>query len=370
MRHGNSSFDWAGLAASVKEWGCALGFDAIGISATELGEAEARLLSWLSQGRHGRMDYMARHGGLRARPQELVPGTLSIVTARMNYWPSARDAERTLADGTLAYVSRYALGRDYHKVIRSRLNRLARRIQEHIGNFAFRVFADSAPVMEVELAVRSGLGWRGKHTLLLDRAAGSWFFLGEIYTDLPLPADAPASEHCGTCQRCIDVCPTGAITAPFELDARLCISYLSIEHDGPIPMELRPLIGNRTYGCDDCQLFCPWNRKVPASGEPDFRPRNRLDAATLLDLFAWSEEEFDHRLRGSPIRRIGHARWLRNLAVCLGNAPPSPAIVEALRSRLNHASALVQEHVRWALDRQSEVASINGEAPGAPPAKG
>jgi epoxyqueuosine reductase len=368
MEHLDSSADWAGLAAGVKAWGQTLGFDAIGIAGTDLGEAEARLLSWLAQGRHGRMDYMARHGNLRARPQALVPGTLSVITARMNYWPDARDAAATLADATLAYVSRYALGRDYHKIMRSRLQRLAERIREDIGEFAFRAFADSAPVMEVELAARSGLGWRGKHTLLLDRAAGSWFFLGEIYTNLPLPPDAPVPEHCGTCARCIDVCPTGAIVAPYRLDARLCISYLTIEHDGPIPPELRPLIGNRIYGCDDCQLFCPWNRSAPVSGEADFRPRNRLDAASLLELFAWSEEEFERRLQGSPIRRIGHVRWLRNLAVCLGNAPPDPAIVRALQSRLDHPSELVREHVAWALERQTGPAAVSGEAAAAPPA--
>jgi epoxyqueuosine reductase len=360
----------AALAAQVKDWGRELGFQKTGIAGVALPEDERRLLDWLEAGRHGRMDYMSRHGAMRARPPELVPGTLRVITARMDYWPQAADPAAVLADPALAYVSRYALGRDYHKVMRSRLQRLAGRIQEQAGDFGFRVFADSAPVMEVELAARSGLGWRGKHTLLLDRAAGSWFFLGEIYTDLPLPADAAAPEHCGTCRRCIDVCPTGAIVAPYQLDARRCISYLTIEHDGPIPPELRPLIGNRIYGCDDCQLFCPWNRDAPVSTEPDFRPRNGLDCASLLELFAWSEEEFEHRLLGSPIRRIGHVRWLRNLAICLGNAPASVEIAQALRIRLDHPSALVREHVGWALERQTGTGPLSGRAPEAPPARG
>jgi epoxyqueuosine reductase len=298
------------------------------------------------------MDYMARHGLARARPAELVPGTVSVITVRMNYLPpEARDAWSVLADGSKAYVSRYALGRDYHKVLRGRLQQLADRIAAVAGPFGHRVFTDSAPVMEVELARKSGLGWRGKHTLLLDRAAGSWFFLGEIYVDLALPPDSPVSEHCGTCARCIDVCPTQAIVAPYRLDARRCISYLTIEHPGSIPEEFRPLLGNRVYGCDDCQLACPWNKYARPAGLPDFAVRHGLDAASLVELFHWTAEEFDTRMQGSAIRRIGHERWLRNLAVGLGNAPSSAGVIGALEARRNDASELVREHVSWALAR-------------------
>lgn len=309
-------------------------------------------MAWLDAGFHGEMDYMARHGTRRARPAEFVAGTLSVITVRLDYLPPAADALDNLADPSRAYVSRYALGRDYHKIMRSRLTRLAERIEQEIGPFRHRACADSAPLMEVELARLAGVGWRGKHTLLLTRS-GSWFFLGELLTDLPLPADASATEHCGTCQTCLNVCPTGAIVAPYRLDARRCISYLTIEHPGPIPEELRPLMGNRIYGCDDCQLFCPWNRHAHPTREDDFLPRNGLDRATLLELFAWSEEDFLQRLAGSPIRRIGHERWLRNLAVALGNAPPGADIVAALRNRLQHPSALVRQHVEWALARQT-----------------
>jgi len=300
------------------------------------------------------MDYMARHGARRARPADLAPGTLSVISARLDYMPGqARDSWEVLGDGARAFVSRYALGRDYHKVLRSKLQRLVDRIAAGIGPFPHRVFADSAPVLEVALAAKAGLGWRGKHTLLLTREAGSYFFLGEIYTGLALPADGPASEHCGSCAKCIAVCPTQAIVAPYQLDARRCISYLTIELKGSIPVELRPLIGNRVYGCDDCQLVCPWNRFAQASAENDFAVRNGLDEAMLIDLIAWSEAEFDARLAGSAIRRIGHERWLRNLAVGLGNAPPSPAARAALLARADHPSALVREHVAWALARQS-----------------
>jgi epoxyqueuosine reductase len=311
------------------------------------------LLRWLDAGRHGAMDYMARHGTRRSRPGELVPGTVRVISARIDYWPEhARDAHDVLADPERAYVARYATGRDYHKVLRGKLQSLADRIRERVGHFGYRVFTDSAPVMEVALAAKAGLGWRGKHTLLLSRERGSWFFLGEIYTDLPLPVSAPASAHCGTCSKCIDVCPTQAIVAPYELDARRCISYLTIELDGPIPESLRPLIGNRVYGCDDCQLVCPWNRYAQFTAEPDFAVRNGLDDVSLVELFAWSESQFETRLRGSPIRRIGYARWLRNIAVGLGNAPWSEQAEAALRARMNDPSPLVREHVAWALARQ------------------
>jgi epoxyqueuosine reductase len=341
--------DLAPLVAAIKAWGRELGFDAVGIADADLGAAEARLAEWLARGFHGEMDYMARHGAKRARPAELVPGTKRVITVRMDYLPDAADAEAVLGDRTKAYVSRYALGRDYHKVLRTRLQRLADRIAAEVGEFGYRVFTDSAPVMEVELAARAGLGWRGKHTLVLTREAGSYFFLGEIYTDLPLPADVPASEHCGACTRCIDVCPTGAIVAPYRLDARRCISYLTIELKGSIPVPLRALIGNRVYGCDDCQLVCPWNKYARPTGEPDFRVRHGLDALELAELFGWSEGSFRERLAGSAIRRIGYERWSRNLAVGLGNAPTGERVVAALRARAADPSALVREHVTWAL---------------------
>jgi epoxyqueuosine reductase len=341
-----------GIEERVKQWGREIGFDAIAIAGTDLAAEEARLLEWLDRGWHGEMDYMARHGARRARPAELVPGTVSVITARLNYQQAgARDSWETLADPDSAFVSRYALGRDYHKVMRARLQRLADRMVAELGPFHYRVFTDSAPVMEVSLAQRSGLGWRGKHTLLLARDAGSLFFLGELFVSLDLARDAATPEHCGTCSRCIEVCPTRAIVAPYQLDARRCVSYLTIEHRGPIPEELRAPMGNRIYGCDDCQLVCPWNKYAKASSDPDFAVRNGLDAAALVDLFAWTEEEFDQRFEGSPIRRIGHERWLRNIAVALGNAPASTAVREALQSRRDHPSALVREHVAWALAR-------------------
>ena len=342
-----------GVEDRIRRWGRELGFDAVAIAGTELDAEEARLMEWLGRGWHGEMDYMARHGARRARPAELVPGTLAIVTARLNYTPAdARDAEEVLADPERAFVSRYALGRDYHKVLRAKLQQLADRMTAELGPFHYRVFTDSAPVMEVSLAQRSGLGWRGKHTLLLSRDAGSLFFLGELFVALDLRRDAPVTEHCGTCARCIDVCPTQAIVAPYQLDARRCISYLTIEHHGAIPEALRPMLGNRIYGCDDCQIVCPWNKYAKVAAVPDFAVRNGLDAATLVDLFAWTEEEFDRRLEGSAIRRIGHERWLRNIAVALGNAPASPPVVAALHSRREHPSPLVREHVAWALERQ------------------
>ncbi|MFN7085029.1 MAG: tRNA epoxyqueuosine(34) reductase QueG [Burkholderiales bacterium] len=349
--------DFAALARDIKQWGKQLGFQEVGVAGCDLAAAEARLAEWLDKGWHGDMDYMAKHGAKRSRPAELVPGTLCVITARMNYAPPAvRDSRAVIGAPDKAFVSRYALGRDYHKVLRRRLQQLAERITQAVGEFRYRAFTDSAPVMEVELAQKAGLGWRGKHTLLLSRESGSYFFLGEIYTDLPLPVDSPLENHCGTCQKCLDVCPTQAIVAPYQLDARRCISYLTIELKGSIPEPLRPLIGNRVYGCDDCQLACPWNRFAQASGEADFTARNGLDGATLVELFGWSEAEFHAKLLGSAIHRIGHERWLRNLAVGMGNAldalgdaPAAAAIVAALEARADHPSALVREHVAWAL---------------------
>jgi epoxyqueuosine reductase len=339
------------LAAAIKAWGRELGFQSVGIADTDLAPAEPRLQEWLASGFAGELDYMRKHGAKRTRPESLVPGTLRVISARMDYRPAAAESSGVLADGNRAFVARYALGRDYHKVLRGRLERLAQRIAAEIGEFGYRVFTDSAPVMEVELARKAGLGWRGKHTLLIAREAGSFFFLGEIYTDLPLPVDAPAAEHCGSCAQCIDVCPTRAIVAPYVLDARRCISYLTIELKGSIPVELRPLIGNRVFGCDDCQLVCPWNRYARVTPEADFRVRNGLDCPELVELFAWTESEFRTRMAGSAILRIGHERWLRNLAVGLGNAPKDGRVIAALRARVQDRSALVREHVAWALGR-------------------
>ena len=358
----DSNVDLAALARDIKQWARELGFQQAGIADCDLSAAEPRLLAWLAKGWHGDMDYMARHGAARSRPRELVPGTLRVISARMDYLPQgARKIEDVLAEPERAAIARYALGRDYHKVLRSRLQRLADRITAAIGNFQYRVFTDSAPVMEVELATKAGIGWRGKHTLLLNREAGSYFFLGDIYTDLPLPVDVATNEHCGTCKKCIDVCPTQAIVAPYQLDARRCISYLTIEHKGAIPVALRPLIGNRVYGCDDCQMACPWNRFAQVSNEPDFTVRNGLDNATLVELFAWSETEFNDNLAGSAIRRIGYERWLRNLAVGLGNAlqvlrvagdgAQVKLIEAALLARADDTSELVREHVGWALKK-------------------
>jgi epoxyqueuosine reductase len=347
--------DYADLARRIKAWAAELGFQAAGIAEADLSAAEPRLLEWLGKGWHGEMEYMARHGALRARPTQLRPGTLRVISCRMNY---AADVDEGISsDGNAAYVARYARGRDYHKVLRDRLQKLCDRIAAQAGAFGYRAFTDSAPVMEVELARLAGLGWRGKHTLLLSRDAGSWFFLGEIYCDLPLPADAAESDHCGTCARCIEVCPTQAIVGPYQLDARRCISYLTIEHKSAIPEELRPLIGNRVYGCDDCQVVCPWNGFAQPTREKDFGVRNGLDCATLVELFGWTEQQFDERMQGSAIRRIGYERWLRNLAVGLGNAPSSPEVLAALRSRLDCSSGLVKEHIEWALARHERLAA-------------
>ena len=341
------------FAAEVKRMALDLGFDDAGITGIDLAEDEERLLAWLADGLHGELHYMARFGARRARPAAIKPGTVRVLSVRLDYWPgTAADPVATLADGTAAYVSRYALGRDYHRLMRNRLQRLADRIEARIGPFGHRVFVDTGPVLEKPLARNAGLGWIGKHTNLINANAGSYFFLGELYLDLPLPVDAPASHHCGSCQACLPACPTGAIVAPYRLDARRCISYLTIELEGPIPEALRAPIGNRIYGCDDCQLVCPWNKFARVTREPGFEPRGGLDAPRLTTLFAWTASEFDAALQGSPIRRIGHERWLRNVAVGLGNAPADPAVEAALEARRDDRSALVREHVGWALAEQ------------------
>ena len=345
------------LAVDIKELGLELGFTKLGVTAPDLAADEQRLERWLAAGRHGEMSYMQRHGRKRSRPAELVPGTVRVICVRMPYWPAeARDARDALADPTAGYVARYALGRDYHKVLRRRLQQLADSIAERIGEFGYRVFVDSAPVLEKPLARDAGLGWIGKHTNLLDRD-GSWFLLGELYTDLPLPPDSPVTEHCGTCRACLDVCPTQAIIAPYELDARRCISYLTIELRGSIPEPLRPAIGNRIFGCDDCQLFCPWNKFARATTVGDFAVRHGLDGAGLIELFGWSKEDWDARTAGSALRRAGYEGWLRNVAVALGNAPADERIVAALAARADDPSAVVREHVRWALERQRSSAA-------------
>lgn len=352
--------DLTALALRFRQWGEQLGFAQIGIADVDVAQAAERLDAWLAEGRHGTMDYLQRHASLRADPSRLLPGALRVIAARMDYLPrdtpddwAQREFDR-VAEPTAAVVSIYARGRDYHKIMRERLQKLASQIEAEVGRFGYRVATDSAPVLEVELARKAGLGWRGKHTLLLSQNSGSMYFLGEILTDLPLPVDAPVGDHCGTCARCIDVCPTRAITAPYQLDARRCISYLTIEHRGSIPIELRPLIGNRVYGCDDCQLVCPWNKFAQKAKLPDFDVRNGLDGSTLIELFAWDEAQFDERHAGSAIRRIGHERWLRNIAVALGNASASPDVIAALRMRADHPSELVREHVAWALAQHGE----------------
>ena len=349
---GPASFDLHALRGELSERARALGFDALGVASVDIPEDERHLLKWLSDGFHGEMHYMQRRGVMRSRPQQLHPGTVRVVSARMDYWPAeARAARSVLADGRLAYVSRYALGRDYHKTLRRALATLATELQQRIGPFGYRVCVDTAPVLEKALARDAGLGWIGKHTNLIARERGSWFFLGEILTDLPLPVDERAGAHCGSCQACIPACPTGAIVAPWRLDARRCISYLTIEHHSAIPVELRKAIGNRIYGCDDCQLVCPWNKFARAAAHPDFKVRHGLDAAALPELFGWSETQFEERMRGSAIYRIGYQRWSRNLAVALGNAPTAPDVIRALEERRADPSSLVREHVEWALQQ-------------------
>jgi epoxyqueuosine reductase len=352
MTHASTKPDPQAIRSLLATRAGELGFARIGIAGVELAEDERRLGEWLEAGRHGEMHYMARHGSKRSRPAELLPGTLRVISARMDYWPATtRGPDEVLGDASLGYVSRYALGRDYHRLMRKALQQLADYLATLLGPHGHRVYADSAPVLEKALARNAGLGWIGKHTNLIARDAGSYFFLGEIYTDLELPLDEPASAHCGSCTACIPACPTGAIVAPWQLDARRCISYLTIELQGSIPEELRGAIGNRIYGCDDCQLVCPWNRYARAAAHPDFKVRHGLDEPRLVDLFAWSEQEFGTRMRGSAIRRLGHQRWLRNIAVALGNAATSAEVIAALEARRSDPSALVREHVRWALAR-------------------
>ncbi len=341
----------AALASDIKQWGKELGFQQVGIADVDLSNEESFLNSWLDEGMHGDMHYMEKHGTKRSRPAELEPGTLRIISVRMDYLPNAHDMDSALANTQQAYISRYALGRDYHKIIRNRLQKLANKITDHIGEFGYRAFTDSAPVLEKALANKAGLGWLGKHTNLINSDAGSWFFLGELFINLPLPIDDSASDHCGTCQACIDVCPTQAIIAPNRLDARRCISYLTIEMRGTIPIEFRKQIGNRIYGCDDCQLVCPWNRFAQLSHEVDFMPRHSLDHVSLIELFNWDEATFLDRMAGSAIRRIGHECWLRNIAVALGNATTSDEVINALQTRTQHESELVREHVAWALQQ-------------------
>ena len=348
----SKAIDYQQLATQIKQWGLELGFQQIGISDIDLSAAEQHLQRWLAQQRHGEMHYMAAHGLKRSRPALLQEGTGSIISVRMDYLPEAPSASHKLmADPAAAFISRYALGRDYHKVLRNRLQKLADRISAATGPFGHRVFVDSAPVLEKAIAEKAGLGWIGKHSNLINRRAGSWFFLGEIYTDLPLAADLPADNHCGSCQACLAICPTQAIVAPYQVDARLCISYLTIELHGSIPEPLRPLVGNRIYGCDDCQLICPWNRFAKLSVEKDFKPRYKLDNSTLLELFHWEESEFLQKTEGSAIRRIGHERWLRNIAVALGNGKFSTQVIKALENKLQHTSELVREHAHWALKK-------------------
>ncbi|MGZ0076187.1 tRNA epoxyqueuosine(34) reductase QueG [Methylomonas sp. YC3] len=344
--------DLNALVQRIKHWGEELGFQQIGISGTDLNTAEKYLHNWLDKGFNGEMQYMAAHGLKRSRPVLLQEGTRSIISARMDYLPEpAATSKQLLEDPAAAFVSRYALGRDYHKLLRNRLQKLADKIAEEIGPFGYRAFVDSAPVLEKAIAEKAGLGWIGKHSNLINRRAGSWFFLGEIYTDLALPSDQPVSNHCGQCRACLDICPTQAIVGPYQVDARRCVSYLTIELHGSIPVELRPLLGNRIYGCDDCQLVCPWNRFAKLSAESDFKPRHRLDQATLLELFAWAEAEFLQKTEGSAIRRIGHQRWLRNIAVALGNGKATDAAKTALAGRLSDESEMVREHTQWALQK-------------------
>lgn len=348
------SIDYAELTGQIKTWAKGMGFDAVGITDTELGEHMQHLQQWLSEQRHGEMQWMDKHSGLRSDPNSLHNGTIRVISVRMDYLhDNATPPEVLLKQPEKAAISRYAIGRDYHKVLRQRLAKLAKKIEQAAGG-RHRAFVDSAPVLEKPLAEKAGIGWIGKHTNLLHQDAGGWFFLGEIYTSLPLPVDAPADNHCGTCRRCIDVCPTKAITGPYQLDARLCISYLTIEHQSAIPEHLRPLIGNRIYGCDDCIMICPWNKFAQAASEPDFAPRDPLDAPDLVELFSWSEADFLHHTEGTAIRRIGHERWLRNVAVGLGNAPSTPAVIEALKSRADDPSELVRKHVQWALAQHAE----------------
>ena len=347
-----NDIDLLALNKNIKTWGEELGFDYVGISDINLAEHERYLDKWLEMGMHGKMDYMHKHGSKRSHPEELVAGTQRVISVRLDYAPAdIQDAEKILSKDSIGFISRYALGRDYHKVMRAKLKKLAKKIQGDIGEFNFRVFTDSAPVLEKALAEKAGAGWIGKHSNLIDSKTGSWFFIGELYIDLPLPTDQAATNHCGSCQRCIDLCPTGAIVAPYQVDARLCISYLTIELKDSIPIELRSQMGNRIYGCDDCQLVCPWNKFAQMSKEPDFTPREKLTDRQLVELFAWSEEEFLTNTEGTAIRRIGYQSWLRNIAVALGNAKTSADVIDALEKRQKNSSELVSEHIDWALQQ-------------------
>lgn len=350
-----TKIDYIELAAKIKQWGKEFGFAEVGITDIDLSEHEAQLQRWLDKGYHGEMSYMAAHGMKRARPAELVPGTQRIISVKMNYLPPEASFAKALANKDTAYISRYALGRDYHKVIRNKLKKLGQKIEQEVGQFGFRPFVDSAPVLERQLAEKAGLGWRGKNSLLINKQAGSWFFLGELFVDLPLPVDEPNSEEgCGKCTACLTLCPTGAIVEPYVVDARKCISYLTIELQGPIPEQYRPLLGNRVYGCDDCQLVCPWNRFGQLTSEDDFSPRKNLKDQELITLFNWNEEMFLKNTEGSPIRRIGFERWQRNLAVGLGNAPFSAVIIETLEKAKSDSSELAKEHIEWALKQQRQ----------------
>lgn len=349
------------LSLEIKRWGIELGFDKIGISDTQLSQHEAHLERWLAAGHHGTMEYMAKHGTKRSRPEQLVKGTISVISARIDYAPdNINDSENVLQQKDTAYISRYALGRDYHKVLRKKLQKLADRIANKVGDYGYRVFTDSAPILEKALAEKAGLGWIGKHSNLIDSDTGSWFFIGEIYTDLALNKDSSATNHCGSCQNCIDLCPTQAIIAPYQVDARRCISYLTIELRDTIPLEFRTAMGNRIYGCDDCQLVCPWNKFAQPSPEDDFKPRDDLSDRKLLELFDWDEETFLTKTEGSAIRRIGHQCWLRNISVALGNADFNPLIVDALNKKLTSAghSDMLNEHLQWAIEQQNNKAKL------------
>jgi len=354
MQKQDDTTDHRKLKDDIRHWASELGFQQIGISDIDLSVAEERLAQWLRNKFHGTMDYMHKHGSKRSHPEELVPGTVRVISVRMNYLPESQEIAKQLLDhDSKAYVSRYALGRDYHKLMRGRLRNLARQITDSVGEFGYRVFVDSAPVLEKAIAEKAGIGWVGKHTNVINKNAGSWFFLGELYTDLPLPIDAAANGHCGSCVACIDVCPTKAIVGPYSLDARRCISYLTIELKGAIPVEFRKAIGNRIYGCDDCQLFCPWNKFAAPTAEGDFAPRHKLDSTDMTELFEWTEEEWLKRTEGSAIRRIGYERWQRNLAIALGNAKTTPAVIDALNKSRDTQSELVAEHVAWALEQHA-----------------
>lgn len=353
MTNLTKQIDFNQLADSIKQWGLELGFQQVGITDIQLQIYGKRLQEWLDKNYHGEMSFMTKHGERRTHPEQLIPNTLRIISVRMNYLPANPKIIETLKDPTKAYISRYAVGRDYHKLMRKRLQKLADKISSEVDYFGYRAFVDSAPVLEKPIAEKANLGWIGKNTLLINHHAGSWFFLGELYTDLPLPCDQPATNHCGSCSACIDVCPTKAIVGPYQLDARRCISYLTIELRGSIPVEFRSLMGNRIYGCDDCQLVCPWNKFAKPTDEKDFQPRHGLNSQQLIDLFKWTESQFLNNTEGSAIRRIGYICWLRNIAVALGNAPSSPEIITALQHRLNHDSELVREHVQWALSQHA-----------------